>query len=197
MTTANRSIRMVMTLCVLLSHGCSKLYVQPTIGRVEIAKTVYLTLPKAEEITRSFDATQLLVADYDERSYSFQAQLEVRPGKITIVAVTMWGGTLFSISYDGSTLRTEGMVDQQGVNAEYLLADVLLTSWDPAWLNSRLQGAALEVSETTDRRIVSREGVPVIEISYEMSDARTGRTRFKHIERGYVLDIRTAEFTES
>ena len=60
-----------------------------------------------------------------------------------------------------------------------------------------LQGATLEISEGNDSRTVSRDGEPVIEISYETPAARTGRTQFKHIERGYVLDIRTAEFTGS
>ncbi len=197
MSAAPTSLRVITLLCALMSYGCSTGFVKSNVERVEIANAVYLTLPRPEEITQSFDATQLLVADYEERSYSFQAQLEVRPGKITIVAITMWGGTLFSISYDGSTLRTQGMVDQHGVNAEYLLADVLLTIWDPKWVSSRLQGAALEVSESRDSRTVSRDGEPVIEISYETPDARIGRAQFKHVERGYVLDIRTVEFTES
>ena len=197
MIVTTKSLWVITLFCALLSYACSAVPVQRTVERVEIAKAVYLTLPKAEEITRSFDATQLLVADYEDQSLSFQAQLEVRPGKITIVAITMWGGTLFSITYDGSTLRTEGMVDRHGVNAEYLLADVLLTTWEPEWLNTRLQGAALEVSGSHDSRIVSRDGEPLIEISYESPDAKIGRSRFKHLERGYQLDIRTAEFTES
>ena len=197
MTAASPSLRAVMVLCALVSYGCGTVTMHSTVERVEIASAVYLTLPKPEEITQSFDATQLLVANYDEQSYSFQAQLEVRPGKITIVGIAMWGGTLFSITYDGSILRTEGMVDQQGVNPEYLLADVLLMTWDPDWLRPRLQGATLEISEGNDSRTVSRDGEPVIEISYETPAARTGRTQFKHVERGYVLDIRTAEFTGS
>lgn len=191
------SLRVITLFCALLSYACSTVPVQRNVERVEIAKAVYLMLPRAEEITRSFDATQLLVADYEEHSLSFQAQLEVRPGKITIVAITMWGGTLFSISYDGATLRAHGMVDRHGVNAEYLLADVLLATWDAEWVSARLRGAALEVSESRDSRIVSRDGEPLIEISYETPDAKTGRMRFKHLERGYQLDIRTAEFTES
>ncbi len=184
-------------LCALMTYGCSTVDVRTNVERVEIANSVYLTLPRAEELTRSFDATQLLVADYGEKSYSFQAQLEVRPGKITIAAIPLWGGTLFSVTYDGSVLRTQGMIDTHGINAEYLLADVLLMTWDPEWVNARLQGGVLKVSKSNDSRTVSRDGEPVIEISYEMPDAWTGRTHFKHIERGYVLDIRTAEFSGS
>lgn len=191
------SLRVITLSCALLSYACSTVPVQRNVERVEIAKAVYLMLPRAEEITRSFDATQLLVADYEEHSLSFQAQLEVRPGKITIAAIPLWGGTLFSVTYDGSVLRTQGMIDTHGINAEYLLADVLLMTWDPEWVNARLQGGVLKVSKSNDSRTVTRDGEPVIEISYEMPDAWTGRTHFKHIERGYVLDIRTAEFSGS
>ncbi len=197
MTAAPASLRIGTMLCALMTYGCSTVDVRTNVERVEIANSVYLTLPRAEELTRSFDATQLLVADYGEQSYSFQAQLEMRPGKITIAAIPLWGGTLFSVTYDGSVLRTQGMIDTHGINAEYLLADVLLMTWDPEWVNARLQGGVLKVSKSNDSRTVSRDGEPVIEISYEMPDAWTGRTHFKHIERGYVLDIRTAEFSGS
>lgn len=196
-TTARTSLRLVTVFCALLCYGCSMVDVSSNVGRIEIANDVYLTLPKTGEITESFDATQLLVVDFEAKSYSFQAQLEVRPGKITIAAIPLWGGTLFSVTYDGSVLRTQGMIDTHGINAEYLLADVLLMTWDPEWVNARLQGAVLKVSKSNDSRTVSRDGEPVIEISYEMPDAWTGRTHFKHIERGYVLDIRTAEFSGS
>ncbi len=184
-------------LCALMSYGCSMVDIRPNVERIEIANAVYLTLPKTEEITESFDATQLLVIDFEEQSYSFQAQLEVRPGKITIAAIPMWGGTLFSVTYDGSTLRTQGMIDTHGVNVGFLLADVLLTFWDPAWVSRRLQGAVLEVSESNGRRTVSRDGEPVIEISYELADRWAGRTHFKHRERGYELNIKTVGFSSS
>lgn len=171
--------------------------VQQDVRRIEIANTVFLTLPEAEELTGSFDATQLLVAVYDERSYSFEVQLELRPGIITIAAVNLWGGTLFSITYDGIALRTQGLIDLQSVNSEYLLADVLLTFWDPKWVSARLQGAVLEVSQTGGSRTVFRQGEPVIEISYEAADPWAGRTHFTHVERGYVLDIRTVSFAGS
>ncbi len=194
MTAARSILRVVTMLCVLVSYGCSTVDIRPNVERIEIADAVYLTLPKTEEITDSLDATQLLVIDFEEQSYSFQAQLEVRPGKITIAAIPMWGGTLFSVTYDGSTLRTQGMIDTRGVNVGFLLADVLLTFWDPAWVSTRLQGAVLELSENNGRRTVSRDGEPVIEISYESANRWAGRTHFKHRERGYELNIKTVGF---
>ena len=197
MTAARSILRVVTMLCALMSYGCSTVDIRPNVERIEIADAVYLTLPKTEEITDSLDATQLLVVDFEEQSYSFQAQLEVRPGRITIAAIPMWGGTLFSVTYDGSALRTQGMIDTRGVDVGFLLADVLLTFWDAAWVTTRLQGAVLEVSENNGRRTVSRDGEPVIEISYELANRWAGRTHFKHRERGYELNIKTVGFSGS
>lgn len=195
MTTPQSLWMVPATLCVLASYGCSAVDVRSDVERVEIASTVFFTLPEVEDITESFDATQLLVAEYDESTYSFQVQLEFRPELITIAAVTLWGSTLFSITYDGAALRTQGLLNARGLNAEYLLADVLLAFWDPDWLSERLEGGVLEVSQDTGSRTISRGGAAVIEISYETADPWAGRTHFTHVERGYILDIHTVERT--
>ncbi len=184
-------------LCAFISHGCGVVDVRQDVERIEIASAVFLTLPRAEDLTESFNATQVIDVVYDERSYSFQVQFELRPGRITIAAVNLWGGTLFSVTYDGIALRAQSLIDTEGVNAEYLLADVLLTFWDSEWVSARLQGAVLKVSQIDGSRTISRRGEPVIEISYETTDPWVGRTRFTHVERGYFLDIRTVEISSS
>jgi hypothetical protein len=169
----------------------------PDVRRIEIADAVFLILPGAEELTGNFDATQLLVADYDGRSYSFQAQLEVRPGMITIVAVTLLGGTLFSLTYDGTDLRAEGLLDAQGLQAKYVLADVLLSYWNSEWVHDQLQGGILEVSAVDNTRTVSRDDDTLIVVSYDATDPWSGTAQFNHVERGYMLDIRTVEFVRN
>jgi len=194
MTTARTSQLVTATLCGILILGCSTVDVRSDVDRIEIANAVFLTLPGVADLTENMDATQVLVAEYDDRSYSFQVQLEFRPGTMTMAAVTLWGGTLFSISYDGAVLRTQGLLETQDLNPEYLLADVLLTYWDPERVNEWLEGGVLEVSRNSVQRTVSRGGEAVVEISHEEEDPWVGRTHFTHLERGYALDIRTVEF---
>ncbi len=190
-------MRWVLSTCALLSLGCSTVEVRPDLQRVEIAHAVFLTLPDAEEITERINATQLLVADYGDRSFSFEVELEIRPGMITIASVNMWGGTLFAVTYDGLELRTRGAIDAEGFDAEFLLGDVLLTYWDSDWLSARLQGAVLEDAHHSPSRTLLRGGEPVIEISYESANRWAGRTHFKHREREYELNIHTVGFSGS
>lgn len=197
MNAVRNSLLPIILVCVLVGFGCSSVEVQPDVDRVEIAEAVYLSLPKADSITYSVDATQILVADYGERSHTFEVQLEIRPGRITIASVNMWGGTLFSVMYDGSSVHTQRAFDEAGFDPKYLLADFLLTRWDADWLSEHLQGADLNENANGMGRILSRDGEPVIEISYDTADRWAGRTRFTHLERAYVLDIQTVGMSGS
>ena len=179
----------------IVNVGCGSVEVRQQAQRIAIANDVFLQLPGATELTESFNATQVISAEYEDRSFSFEAHLESRPGKITIVALGALGGPLFSISYDGAELQASGSVEAQVVNAEYVLADVLLAHWDVDWLNQRLQGASIETSADGNSRFVSRQDELLIGINYDTPNPWGGKATLTHLERGYVLDIRTAGYS--
>jgi len=185
---------MATTVLLVVFSACAPLEIRTELQRISIADDVVLVLPRADEITASFDATQVIVAEYGEQTHSFEAHLEVRPGKITIVAVNALGVVLFAITYDGVELLASGVVAAQVINAEYVLADVLLSHWDPTWLRARIQGASLEHGANGQGRALIRNGAKLIEIEYESGEPWTGNVRLTHIERGYTLLINTVEF---
>ena len=164
--------------------------------RIDIAEDVYLVLPTATELTAAFDATQIITADHGDKSHAFEAHLEARSGKITIVAVSAIGTVLFSITYDGVDLQARGVVEAQVVNAEYVLADVLLSYWDPQWLSSHIDGGELDVSSGGAARAVLRRGEIIIRISHESPELWKGKAEFSNLERGYALHINTVEFAD-
>ena len=193
---ATRICRIVIVIFAgIAGAGCSSVEVRQQAERIAIANDVFLLLPGASELTESFNATQVIAAEYVDRSFSFEAHLESRPGKITIVALGALGGPLFSIRYDGLELQASGSGEAQVVNAEYVLADVLLAHWHVDWLNERLQGASIETSEDGLSRFVSRQDELLIGINYDTPDPWGGKAKLTHLERGYVLDIRTAEYS--
>ncbi len=182
------------TFAIVIVSACAPVKVRTELQGIGIASDVILTLPLAHEITGSFDATQVIVAKYGEQTHTFEAHLEVRPGKITIVAVNALGVVLFAITYDGVEMLASGVVDAQVVNAEYVLADVLLSYWDPEWLRGRIQGASFDLAANGQGRTLSRRGANLIEIEYESNEPWAGNVRLTHIERGYTLLINTVEF---
>jgi len=183
----------IVILAGVASAGCSSVEIRKERQRIAIATDIFFQLPEASELTESFNATQVIAAQYEDRSFSFEAHIESRPGKITIVGLGALGGALFSIAYDGVELQASGAVEAQVVNAEYVLADVLLAHWDVDWLNQHLQGAAIEATEDGASRFLSRQDELVVGISYDTVDPWGGKATLTHLERGYVLDIRTVE----
>lgn len=175
--------------------ACGSTEVRTQQKSIAIAQGVNLFLPRAGDLTESFNATQAITAEYEDRSYSFEAHLEARPGKITIVALGPLGAALFSITYDGTELVASGSPQAQRINAEYVLADVLLAHWDIDWLNLRIEGATVAASQTGNDRFVTRQDDLLIGISYETQDPWGGTAELMHMERKYTLRIRTAEFT--
>ncbi len=188
--------------CVLVlfiataSISCSSVEIRSEIHRIDIAKDVYLVLPGAGELTASFDATQVITADHGDKSHSFEAHLEARPGKITIVAVSAIGTVLFSITYDGIDLQARGVVEAQVVNAEYVLADVLLSYWEAQWLARHIDGAVLDISSDGAVRTVLSQGEVIIRITHETPELWKGKANFSNLERGYALHINTVEFAD-
>ena len=194
MTATRISVLIAATLALGIVAACGLIEVRKDQQRIMIASDVYLVLPDASELTESFNATQSILAEYEDRSFSFEAHIEARPGQLTIVALNALGGALFSISFDGVELIASGAAEAQVVNAEYVLADVLLAHWDPDWLNRRLDGASIEASQNGEERFVSRNGELIVGITYDSADPWGGKAQLTHIERAYVLHIRTAEF---
>jgi len=197
MTIDNSRTALATMLAAALLTACGSVAVRKPQQQIMIANDVYLVLPQASELTESFNATQAIVAEYEDRSYSFEAHIEARPGNIAIVGLNALGGAVFSITFDGLELQASGAVEAQVINAEYVLADVLLAHWDPAWLNDRLDGASIEVSQSGGDRFIARQDELIIGISYESADPWGGKAVLTHVERGYVLQIRTVEYTGS
>jgi len=193
---SKRLIRfLVIAFTAFFISSCGTAEVRMQRQSIAIARDVNLVLPLADELNDSFNAIQSITAEHADRSYSFEAHIEVRPGKIAIVALAPLGGALFSIIYDGTDLVASGSAEAQLINAEYVLADVLLVHWDVDWLNRRIEGAVVDVAPTGNERFVARDGDLIIGVSYESSDPWGGAARLTHIEREYVLQIRTAEFS--
>lgn len=185
---------LVLIVSVLAASACGTTTQRTQQDQIAIATGVFLEMPTADELTESFNATQALVAEYEDRSFAFEAHIEARPGSISIVGLGALGGALFSITWDGNELLATGSGEAHVVNAEYVLADVLLAHWDIHWLNRHLIGAAVEESSTSDERFVVRDGELIISIVYDSTNPWGGEARLTHIERMYVLYVTTAEF---
>ncbi len=88
--------------------------------------------------------------------------------------------------------EASGVPAAQAIDAKYVLADVLMTHWDPKWLSAHLDGARLE--SRINGRTILRGSEPVIEIDSDSGEPWHGIATLRHLERGYTLRIENVEF---
>ena len=185
-----------LTLCVSVAlTACSHTSQTLRLNAVDIGTSAELILPARSEMQSSLDATQLISGVFDGNDYTMQVQVEWRPGSMAVVALGVWGTAVFSLTYDGSEMQIRGNTRLlQGLKAEHVLADLLLTVWESSQLKTNLRGNDLRVVDTPLRRTIEQEGAVLIAISYENASPWSGSVRFEHIERGYVLEIETLQY---
>lgn len=168
-----------------------------TVAQVDVAEGAVLVLPTAAQLQDSFNVTQLLNGSFDGHSYTMQAELEWRPGSIAMAALGVWGTAVFSVAYDGSRLEIKGnRLLLQGLQPQYVLADILLAYWDYSKLRVNLRGDGITVVEDARGRSIQRNGVPIITIEYENESRWQGAVHYENIERGYELQIETLGYEE-
>jgi hypothetical protein len=197
---ANRTIVRLSVLCLGVAglQACASTVRTERVDRVDIGDTVVLLLPTVAELVESLDATQIVTGTFDGRSYTMQAQLEWRPGSITLAALNVWGATVFSIAYDGTAIRVQGNPAlTQGLRPEYVLADILLVHLEHPTLVSSPAGDHITIDDAPSRRTINKNGQPVIVIEYEDGQRRIGAVKLENVARGYVMQIQTLEYTNS
>lgn len=193
-------MRLTLVAVMLSAHlaGCAAVSTVERLGQVEIAEAVVLSLPTASGLTDFLEATQLITGTFDGRSYTMQVEMEWRPGSIALAALNVWGTVVFTIAYDGEKLRVEGNpLLLRGIRPEFVLADILITFSEQDAVAANLHGDGIVAVDVGPRRTISRHGEPIIVIDYGGDSRWEGQVTFRHIERGYVMEIQTIAYASS
>ena len=147
-------------------------------------------LPPAS-LGSSRSARQLLRGAFGDREASLQAVVDVNPQRITVVGLTAMGNRVFSVSYDGSSLKSDtSPLAPKQLQPERVLVDMQLVLWPYAALQQALDGSHWQLSEPAERtRRLRRDGKLIAEIHYADTDAWRGRAWLSNFEYGYALAI--------
>ncbi|GHD69034.1 DUF3261 domain-containing protein [Jeongeupia chitinilytica] len=155
----------------LLSGGLPLLQVAPAAFGGERVLEQRLTMRWPGE-TRTLD----IVASIDDRT-------------VSLVGLAL-GVRLFSIDYDGRTLRSTENVPM-ALPAERMLDDFLIVHAPLPALQAALP-AGWEVSETARQRVLRHDGQNAIVVDYSNDDRLAGRAQLANLPLHYQLTIDTA-----
>ena len=179
----------------LFFFGCTSSYVSKQ-QTVTIAKGVQFQLIKEHPFENGIELLQSAQVNFKGESHDLLFQTEVTAQTLVMVGLSATGTRLFSIQLSGEQITASGLPTEDGLKAEYLLADMQLSLWSVSALNQSLSGAQLiQVSPT--RRVIVRNNNEIISIDYSHSELYKGQIHFQHLERGYSLLIEPLSIIET
>jgi hypothetical protein len=171
--------------------------------QVYIAEALVFDLLPPASFGESLVLTQAATIEFGAELHELLFYTEITPKSIALVGALPNGTRLFSITYDGQTIQSDGNQDLLGrITPAYFLADLQLAQWPLAEIAKALAGAnscfangSCVISETADhlQRSLSREGKTVVSIRYGAVPHYQSSTSYEHHERGYNLQVETLE----
>jgi hypothetical protein len=169
-----------MAICMALVVGCSSVHSPQRVSLDESVSYQLQTVPSNWPIQSPL---QLITITREDKQQSLLLQSELQGEQLNIVALTVQGMSVFSMSLfkDGS-YTLEKHIPGLNLYPSHMLADMQLASWPIKSIKNGLEGAVLKNEKT--RRVVADEKGQLIVISF--SDNKTTLT---HLRRHYTITI--------
>lgn len=181
----------------LLQTGCSN-FTSKNVNTIDIARNERITLQIDNALPVNTTVTQSVTATHNGKEYEMLAIVEMKENALTMVGMSAFGAQLFSVVYaDGVVAYNTSPLVLEDIEPDYMLADFLLCYWPIDILKNRLDDTSLQVQESwsdVNKRVLYRDSLPIIEISYEHKNPWQGRVIYHHIERDYKITIDSLKY---
>jgi hypothetical protein len=156
-----------------------------------ISKDVKFNLLTTQSLKRYTTVNQLLKGKYKEQNYDFNLLTKFAPDEITTIALTKFGARIFTAKYNNKSIEftPTPLLPQAGtIRPEYILADMQWIYWPMEEIQKNLSGG-ITISELPLKRVLTKGGKTIIEISYSKKDKWQSVIYYKNFERNYEYSI--------
>ena len=190
------TLLLLLSSSVLLS-GCALFQVKAeTTPKLEIAPNQWLQLPTPAQLDLTLEATQILRANYQingrTKTYTSQVQVEANRNRLVLVAISPWGGELFSIDYNGTRIDSTSLpMPNAAMGVKHTLTDFMLTYASPQLIQQLLRNTSIVFQYSQHKRLFLLKGKPFISITYSGKTPWISQIAFKNTLLNYTLYIKT------
>lgn len=150
-------------------------------------------------LTSEIAVIQKVTITYQDRPQSFIAQIEINHDGLVMVALTEFGGRLFTLSYDNKTIDYQpSPLLKTPIEPAYLLSDVQLIYWPQASINAALpSGMSLKQNNLKPYSRALYDGKEkVIDIQYNQNKYWQAKANFVQLQKNYSLTINSQDITQ-
>lgn len=178
-----------------LLTGCAFLRAKAIeIPRVELLPGQWIQLPTPAQLKFNVTAAQILTAEYKIsnhlHSYTSQVQVEKNSQHLILVTLAGWGGELFSVNYDGVTIKTSSLpMPNLEMGLQHALTDFIFTYADVALIKHMLQTTEIKLVSKPRQRVFMLHNQPVIKIDYQNINPWQGNIVLRNFKYNYTIKI--------
>jgi hypothetical protein len=182
------SLRIALSILLALTLGaCASISGRPTPGAT-------LPLLPPASLGATHVAQQVLHVAFGAQDATINVVLTVSPQQLQVIGLNAVGMRLFTLEYDGATLKAErapGLPEQ--VDPARILADLQLAYWPLPALQAAAQGSDWQITEPyAGTRRLRRGGRLIAEVHYADRTPWEGRVWLANYEVGYSLAVQSS-----
>ncbi|WP_440616648.1 DUF3261 domain-containing protein [Cysteiniphilum sp. 6C5] len=187
----------IMVFFAMLLSSCALLQTRAVnTPEIEVFKTQSLRLPTPTELALDFDVTQILSSQYSikgkKESYVAQVEVEASKQKIVIVAAAGWGGSIFSLVYDGTSIDSSSLpMPHADMGVKQSLVDFIFTYAPTKVINSVLQTTDIKMQSHKNQRQFYLNGQLVMQINYQNQQDLYADVKLENFVYHYQIAIKT------
>ena len=168
---------------------------ESTQPEVELFKGVKIYLPTPEALNFNVNQQQILSATYlvdaKEKSYTSEVYVQTNPKQIILVAASGWGGSIFSINYNGKTIESSSLpMPNAQMGITHTLTDFILTYASDDILNKTFENTPVKIIYKPQKRIFLLNNKEAMEITYSDQNRWKGDVILNNYIYHYQIKIK-------
>ncbi|MCF6776683.1 DUF3261 domain-containing protein [Thiotrichales bacterium 19X7-9] len=191
-----KSINFFLLIILCLSvTSCALFRVKSTeTPEVEIAQNVKINLPTPEQLNINYHSNQILSATYSmngkTQTYTSEVIVEVNPKHIILVAASGWGGTIFSIDYDGRNIKSSSLpMPNAAMGIKHTLSDFIFTYASESVLKSMFKGSGITLKVSPKERLFYLNNKLFMKINYDHKNPWVSNIKLENFLYHYTIKI--------
>ncbi|WP_119329008.1 DUF3261 domain-containing protein [Cysteiniphilum halobium] len=188
---------LILGLCSILLSSCALLQTHVVnTPEVEVFKSQNLRLPTPNKLDLHFNVTQILSSEYTikgkKESYIAQVEVEASKQKIVIVAAAGWGGSIFSLVYDGVSIDSSSLpMPHADMGVKQSLVDFIFTYAPTKVIKEILQTTNIKIQVQKNLRQFYLNGQLVMQINYQNQQDLYADVTLENFVYHYQIVIKT------
>lgn len=188
------SLRALAVVTLVLLTGCATRGPELRDTQARLAPNVVFILPSPTALNQTATISQSIVARFKDQSFSFEAQIQISPGTLDLVALDGFGRRGLTVTWtEGGLVAEAAPWLPKFIRPADILADIALVYWPQEALQPALGAAGASLREAQGARVVSAGGRDLVVVDYGAGTGWNRSATLRNLVFGYEIEIQSAE----